>query len=268
VDLDEKRKVSELHTSQCLQQANEFELLQASINERLMIVTSSDSPEEASRLLKGPMKKLQQLELAESYVELLREVDDLKVEARRHLPGDPKEALKPYTRLKELAISLRQLQEPAEGAAVHLVEFVEKTTTQLWTDMKKIMTDEFEAILQKSKWPEAAVGPSREWMDCFEKLLDLQYPEMVAAREPLVLLPMNVLARPFVQQFRYHFYAKKATNDAHKVCSHLIIPHNCLTWHSLEIISSPGFWELLTSGTISFRRTSRLYWQLIFEAIF
>jgi hypothetical protein len=94
-----------------------------------MIITSSDSPEDATERLKGPMEKLRRVELATLYVELLKEVDELTVEARNHLPAEPKEALKPYTRLKELAITLRQLQEPAEGAAVHLVQYVEDTST-------------------------------------------------------------------------------------------------------------------------------------------
>ena len=64
------------------------------------------------------MEKLRRVELARSYVEMLKEVDGLTKEARSHLPANPKEALKPYTKLKELAISLQQLQEPAEGAAV------------------------------------------------------------------------------------------------------------------------------------------------------
>ena len=216
-ELQEAQKASASHTSQMLQQTRDFELQHASVQNRLMIITSSDSPEEALRLLKGPMAKLQHLELAEAYLQLLREVDDLKAEARRHLPGDPKEALKPYTRLKELAITIRQLQEPAEGAAVHLVTYVENTTTQLWNEMKKIMTDEFETVLQLSKWPDTTIGPTREWSDCFERLLDLQAPEIVAAKEALVLLPMNVLARPFVQQFRYHFFSDKPTNHPNKV---------------------------------------------------
>jgi hypothetical protein len=182
-----------------------------------MIITSSDSPEDATERLKGPMEKLRRVELATLYVELLKEVDELTVEARNHLPAEPKEALKPYTRLKELAITLRQLQEPAEGAAVHLVQYVEDTSTSLWLQMKKIMSDEFEAVLKKSKWPEEARDPTREWIDCFDRLLDLQSPEILAAREPLILLPMGVLAKPFVQEFKFHFFSDKPTNSPQRV---------------------------------------------------
>jgi len=109
-----------------------------------MIVTSSDSAEEATRRLKGPLEKLRRVELARHYVELLKEVDELVVDARSHLPQSPKDALQSYTRLKELSISLHQKQDIAEGAGIHLVSHVERTTDQLWLTMKKIMTDEFE----------------------------------------------------------------------------------------------------------------------------
>ena len=83
--------------------------------------------------------------------------------------------------------------------------------------MKKIMSDEFETVLQRLKWPEVAAEPTREWSDCFERLLDLQAPEILAAREPLVLLPLEVLAKHFVLQFRYHFFSDKPTNHPHRV---------------------------------------------------
>jgi hypothetical protein len=206
-----------------LEQTERFEQQHSGIQNRLMIITSSDSPEEATERLKGPMEKLRRVELATLYVELLKEVDELAIDARKHLPARPKEALKPYTRLKELAITLRQLQEPAEGAATHLVKYVDDTSTSLWLQMKKIMSDEFEAVLKKSNWPEQANEPSREWIDCFDRLLDLQGPEIMAAREPLILLPMSVLAKSFVQQFKYHFFSDKATNSPQRVCSQ---PHN------------------------------------------
>lgn len=242
--LDEARKASANHSSLMLAQTKEFERQQDSVQKRLMIVTQSDSPEEATQRLKGPMEKLRRVELAKSYVELLKDVDNLTKEARRNLPANPKEALKPYIQLKELAISLVQLQEPAEGAAVHLVNHVQTTSTRLWVEMKKIMADEFESILKKSNWPDVANDPSREWTDCFEKLLDLQAPEIVGAQEPLVLLPMSVLVKTFVLQFKYHFFSDKPTNHPHRVCNNLLILEgSLLTRFSLVIISLSGFSE-------------------------
>jgi hypothetical protein len=200
-----------------LQQAQEFERQQASVQERLMIVTSSDTPEEPTRRLRGPLEKLRKLALAEAYVETLEHIEILKDNARGFLPQHPKEALKPYTQLKELAIQLQQLQEPAEGAAIHLTTYAQKASMDLWVEMKGIMSDEFESILKKSKWPDPNSKLTQEWSDSFEKLLDLQAPEIMAAREPLVLLPMSVLAKPFVLQFRYHFFSDKPTNHPHQV---------------------------------------------------
>lgn len=183
-----------------------------------MMVTSSDTPEEAVARLKGPMKKLRQVDLAREYVELLVEIDNLSKEARKHLPENPKDALRPYTQLKELAGSMKKLQEPAEGAAVHLVNYVDQASTRLWDQMKKIMTDEFESILQRLKWPEAVTEPTREWRDCFEKLLDLQDPELKDTSGPVILLPIGVLTKSFTQQFKYHFFSDKPTNATNKVC--------------------------------------------------
>ena len=83
------------------------------------------------------------------------------------------------------------------------------------------MSDEFESVLKKSKWPNPAAELTQEWSDSFGKLLDLQAPEILAAREPLVLLPMSVLAKPFILQFRYHFFSDKPTNHPHQVSGFL-----------------------------------------------
>lgn len=203
-----------------LEQTREFERQRDSIQRRLMMVTNSDTPEEATSRMQGPMEKLRRVELARSYVELLKDVDNLANEARSHLPSHPKEALKPYVQLKELAMSLVELQGPAEGAAPHLVEHIQNTATQLWVEMKKIMTDEFETILTESNWPTSAAVPTREWSDCFERLLDLQAPEILAAREPVILLPMEALCKTFVLQFRYHFFGDKETNQTRQVTIH------------------------------------------------
>lgn len=206
-----------------------------------MRVTLAETPAEAASRLKQPMEKLRRVELARSYVELLKEVDDLTKDARSHLPAEPKEALKPYTQLKELSISMGQLQDQAEGAAVHLVTHVQTTTERLWVQMKKIMSDEFESVLQKSKWPDSEVEPIREWIDCFGRLLDLQGPEIMAARESLVLLPMDVLAKHFILEFRYHFFTNKATNRANLVSANRgagVVMLTCRSWVNFSL---PGF---------------------------
>ncbi|KAG4437008.1 hypothetical protein IFR05_007512 [Cadophora sp. M221] len=216
-ELNQAREASVNHSTLMLEQSQAFEREYLNVHNRLKIVTSSDTPEEAKRRFEKPMEKLRKVELAQSYVALLREAEALKDEAKSYLPGNPKEALKPYTILKERAMVLPELQDVAEGAGVHLVKFIQETSDELWVEMKKIMLGEFEAVLKKSKWPDATGEPTKEWGDCLEKLLDLQMPEIVAAREPLILLPMEVLAKPFVQQFRYHFFSDKPTNHPNQL---------------------------------------------------
>jgi hypothetical protein len=211
------KEAAAAHTESVLQQVQSFQTQQQSIDRRLKIVTASDAPDEAVQRFRGPMEKLRRLEIANSYVDLLKEVHDLTAEARKSLPRDPKGALKPYARLKQLSISLRSLQGPAEGAAGHAVAYVDKRVSSLWEEMKKIMSDEFEAVLKKTHWPASTETRTKEWSDSFEKLLDLQTPELYSAQGPVILLPMAVMTKTFVQQFRYHFMGNRPTGSTHSV---------------------------------------------------
>jgi RAD50-interacting protein 1 len=246
--LAETKEAANAHTELILQQTQAFRTQQESIDKRLAIVAASDAPDEAAQRLRGPMEKLRKLDLAKAYVELLKEVDDLTAEARRHLPNDPKLALKPYARLKQLSISLQQLQEPAEGAGVHIVKYVDDRAICLWEEMKKMMSDEFEAVLKKTHWPTSTEIWSREWSDCFEKLLDLQTPELLSAREPVILLPMAVITKTFVQQFKYHFMSKRPTNSSHSVCKSLVTFQ--FLWVFLLTLLQPDYFLEWTIGTI------------------
>jgi hypothetical protein len=175
-------------------------------------------------------------------VELLKEVDDLTAEARKSLPHDPKEALKPYARLKQLSISLSSLQGPAEGAAGHLVTYVDKRVSSLWGEMKRIMSDEFEMVLKRTHWPASTETRTKEWSDCFEKLLDLQTPELYSAQGPVILLPMAVMTKTFVQQFRYHFMGKKPTGSTHNVSEVFHVKFNFIVHDGADVTpASPTF---------------------------
>jgi hypothetical protein len=190
------------------------------------------------RRLKGPMEKLRQVELAQAYVELLKEVDRMTKDARSHLPHDPKAALEPYVRLRQLAIALRAAQEPAEGAAVHLVSYVEQTSTQLWAQMVQILTKEFKDILASLKWPNTEIEPTREWSDCFTRLLELQAPEIKDAQGPLILLPFSVMVEPLEMGFRYHFMGERSTGAASHVSLYTIIQVFELTILAWRLIPS------------------------------
>ena len=250
--LEEARQASTDHASIIQRQTREFEKQHSEVQKRLMVVTASDSPDQAVERLKTPMEILTKVELATAYVKLLKDVDGLVQDARGNLPGNPKEALKPYTRLKQLAMSMRTLQEPAEGAGVHIVEYVESVADRLWAEMRKIMSDEFETVLKKLQWPKIAMQPTQEWRDCFEKLLDLQALELYAAKEPVVLLPLSVLAKDFVLQFRFHFMRSKPTSQPEHVSSILHQYSSSADYLSLEITSLSGSSTPSRSGSLTF----------------
>lgn len=215
--LAEAKRAAANHTSSMAQQTEAFERHQKDIRERMMMVTSSNTPEEAVRRLEGPMERLRQVELAQAYVELLKDVDDMTKEARQNLPHNPTEALKPYVRLRQLSMALREAQDPAEGAAIHLVSYVEQTSSQLWAQMIHIMVKEFQDVLKTLNWPDLGVEVSRDWQTCFGRLLDLQAPEIREAREPLVLLPFAVLVKHVGLKFRYHFMGATPTSSSSNV---------------------------------------------------
>ncbi|KAK5995681.1 RAD50-interacting 1-like protein [Cladobotryum mycophilum] len=201
----------------------DFKQLQDSIDKRVKIAAASDAPSEAIARLQQPMKQLQNVELAHKYLVLLQDVEQLRKEARSHLPDSPKEALQPYAKLKELAIKLRGLPG---NEALHLVDHIEKATDLLWDEMKQTMSAELEAVLEKRHWPK--VDPQsqmdEEWIACVEKLVDLQMPEIVHSTNAVTLLPIEVMAKMFIAEFQFHFLSEKPTSSPQSVGTH------CFPW--------------------------------------
>ncbi|KAK6084610.1 RINT-1 family protein [Seiridium cupressi] len=214
-ELEEVRRSAEDRQGGLAKQIDEFQQLQHSIDTRLQIITASDAPDEATRRLEGPMKQLHRVELAHQYVSLLQDVEDMRREAKSHLPNSPKAALQPYTRLKQLSVRLRELQGPADEAAGHLVNYVEHITETLWDEMKKTMSEEMEVVLKKRNWPQGVdvnAEMDTEWLQCFEKLIDLQTPEILYSEGVVSLLPVDVMVKPFVQWFRFQFMGDTPTS--------------------------------------------------------
>ena len=97
--------------------------------------------------------------------------------------------------------------------------------------MKNTFASEFEATLRKMQWPKNDVTLDgqleREWTDGVKNLLELQEPELKArdnqatespkGEEPLVLLPLEVMAKPLELRFKYHFEGDRPTNKLAKV---------------------------------------------------
>lgn len=82
----------------------------------------------------------------------------------------------PYGRLQQIAAQLRKKHETTEGAAVHLVEYVEHATTQLWDDMKERLNKNFQTTLDAIGWPtqDLPVEKMRQFETEFTKLLALR----------------------------------------------------------------------------------------------
>lgn len=201
----------------------EFNQLQASIDTRVKIAAASDAPDEAIARLQRPMEKLKNVELAQKYLILLRDVGKLQAQARSHLPGSPKAALEPYSKLKALATKLRTLPG---NESLHLVDHVQRVTESLWDEMKRTMSEELEAVLAQRHWPR--VDPQSEmddeWIACVEKLIDLQMPEIIHSSDVVSLLPFDVMAAIFIAEFRFHFLSDKPTSSPQSFGTH------CFPW--------------------------------------
>ncbi|TPX18210.1 uncharacterized protein E0L32_002719 [Thyridium curvatum] len=214
-ELEDARREADSRQGSLQEQIESFRELQRSIDVRLEIVAKSDAPDEAVRRLEAPMGQLRKVDLAYKYLLLLQDVEALAAEAKSHLPQDPKAALEPYSRLKQMSTRLRELQGPADEAAGHLVRHVGQVTESLWAGMKKTMWDEYESVLSQRKWPnvDAELEVDDEWRSSFEKLVDLQVPEVLFSEQIVALLPLDVMAQIFIKEFRFHFLSDRRTSN-------------------------------------------------------
>ncbi|TDZ34934.1 RAD50-interacting protein 1 [Colletotrichum spinosum] len=248
--LDEARRTADDRQSSLVQRIQDFQELQHSIDVRVKIAAASDAPNQAITRLQKPMKKLQTIELAQKYLLLLQDVEKLRAEARSHLPESPKAALEPYSKLKQLSRRLEELSGTADEAAVHLVNHVRNVTATLWKEMKKIMSSELEAVLSKRSWP--MVDPTsemdEEWLACFEKMIDLQIPEITLSKTAVSLLPFDVMSRIFVSEFRYHFLSDKPTSKPDAIGTH------CFPWY----LATVEKWEDFFRDNLGFTLAAKL----------
>ncbi|KAL9059413.1 MAG: hypothetical protein Q9206_001486 [Seirophora lacunosa] len=226
-NLTERIKASETHASALLKQAQAFKGQQANVDRRLLIVTQSETSDDAIEQFHADIRSLQHLEVATSYVELLVLVERLSTEARHNFKSSPQAALQPYLRLQKLAITLKEAQPAAEGAAPHLVDHVHQTAQSLWRQMKNAFAGQFEKLWTEMKWPGKNVTLAGklelQWTEGIQRLLDLQEPELDAQsdhvqphEEPLVLLPLEVMIKPLELRFQYHFAGDRPTNKLDK----------------------------------------------------
>lgn len=229
--LEDASKTSEAHNQDLQQASKAFKEQQANIDRRLLIVTQSETSDDAVRKFYAPMASLHRLEVAQKYIGLLEKVNRLTSEARGNFKKSPQAALSPYLHLRNLVTALRSAQPAAEDAAPHLIDHIDHTSQTLWKQMKEAYAMDFEETLGRMQWPGKNLtlrAPlEQEWADGVKKLLDLQEPELLAKdindsispdqEEPIVLLPLEVMAKPLELRFRYHFDGDRPTNKLDKV---------------------------------------------------
>ncbi|KAJ2904561.1 hypothetical protein MKZ38_007760 [Zalerion maritima] len=251
--LEKARSSSEDKQSVLLARIDEFQGLQRSIDLRRAIVAESDAPDVAVQRLSGPLSQLRRVDLAKRYVQLLQDVETWRGEALQHLPDSPKDALEPYSRIKRLAGRLSELQDAADGAGVHLVGYVRGVAEMLWDEMKRTMTSEMEGMLKDRKWPniEPETVMDDEWIACFGKMIDLQAPEILyghfsgpGAVTVIRLLPMAVMTKVFIQEFRFHFLSDRPTSKPEALAA-------CFRWFTSLVVKWEDFLRLNLSPLLA-----------------
>lgn len=219
------------HTQSIQRKGREFQDAQADIDRRLLMVTQSETSDDAVQKFEESMSRLLKLEVASEYMSLLEEVDALRLECVSRLGKDDDAALIAYQRLQQLAASLKPLQDAAEGAAPQLLHHINATVLDLRQTVRTAFSKNLEQMLVKEKlnWPKTSgmvpAALQSEWALHVGRLLDLQKRDLEAqeetsgrnqAVEPSPLLPLEVLLHPLHQRFNYHFSGNKPTNRLDK----------------------------------------------------
>jgi hypothetical protein len=222
-ELEETRRTADDRQGSLAARIEEFQKLQESIDIRAQIYAASDAPDQAIERLKSPMNKIKAVERAQSYLMLLQDAEKFRSESRSFLPRDPKAALEPYIKLKQHVLKLQSL--PGQEG-LHLVDYTERLAGSLWDEIKATMSGELETVLKERKWPkvDAQLQMDEEWINCIEKLIDLQKPEIAHTDKLVTLLPFEIMASIFVSEFRFHFLSDKPTSGPQAFGTH------CLPW--------------------------------------
>ncbi|KAJ5989157.1 hypothetical protein N7481_004367 [Penicillium waksmanii] len=226
--LSNATKASIDHAEATRKRAETFAEEQADIDRRLKAITQSETSDEAVHRLEKSMERFQRLELSKGYVELLREAEELSKEALASISSEPRTALKPYARLRNLVSSLKEVQPAAEGAAPHLIDYTEKLACALRQQLKKFFSDRLQKSLESMKWPTRELNITDplldQWRQDVELLIDLQTPELPgrdalapgSTIQPPVLFPLEMMVHSLELRFKYHFSGDKPTNRLDK----------------------------------------------------
>ncbi|KAK6332816.1 hypothetical protein TWF696_002838 [Orbilia brochopaga] len=234
-DLSAAETEQKQHASTVLTKSHDYLQRQTEIDNRLDAVRTSSTISDVVANYRRNLNRLQQLEVAKGYITILQAVNILKEQTQAVIASDPRAALVPYHTLQQIAGQLRQKHAVAEGAAVHLVEYVEQATAQLWDDMKERLGRQFQETLDAIGWPTQDLPPDkmRRFEGEFTKILALRKTELEMAEEVDVatldslnkislapryapLLAFTALSKAFALRFRYHFEGDRPTNKLEK----------------------------------------------------
>ena len=78
ISLDENTKASVAHSKDLHQRARQFKSQQSDVDRRLMIVTQSETSDDAVQKFDHSMESLRKLDVARGYMEVLTEVENLR----------------------------------------------------------------------------------------------------------------------------------------------------------------------------------------------
>ncbi|KAB8659313.1 hypothetical protein FH972_026202 [Carpinus fangiana] len=222
-DLASAHTAANANVAAIREQATSFHSKQADIDRRLLIVTQSDTSQDAVARFEESMAKLRGLDVANAYIETLQRVDALTSMSANDADATPDRALDTHTTLTRLSLSLQPLQDAAEGAAPHLIHHINQQVDAFRQMLKVVFAGQLERVLGKILWPKPGTPlPAILQSDfdvAFGKLLALQRPELEAllpSSPPSALYPLDVMVNPISQRFQYHFSGDRPTNRLDK----------------------------------------------------
>ena len=204
--------------------------MQADIDRRLLIITNSDTADEAVGRFEESIRRLRKLDLADEYLGMLQDVEALHAEARQALSSSPDTAIAKHANLHALEINLVSLQQSAEGATPHLVDYIRRANEELRSHVKHAFVVQLNEVLSKILWPKKTTALPLLSLEAFNsavnKLLALQKPLLeqtlaltdsaTFSTQPGILYPFETMVEPLVARFHYHFSGDRPTNRLDK----------------------------------------------------
>ncbi|KAJ1961878.1 hypothetical protein IWQ62_003715 [Dispira parvispora] len=179
------------------------------------------------------LSSLQGLLTTQHYLNILMQTYDLQGRIQTEVTQAPTRALALYHQLHELAFELHSGTHPVPlNNCSHLLSFVDQQLQQMWSNIQQVVTQRLVHCLNQLSWPKPipipppqGLGPKLdELQQAFADMLLLERPPSAMAlstpakksgsRPPL--LAMQVLLRPLLVRFNYHFNGPRPTNQLDK----------------------------------------------------